>query len=443
MNKKKIIEMEVIMDEIADTKENVKETIRYWQSVLDELDRRAMEYSELFSAMRAKEDEDKKRRDTVESMMKLNLRGQVFDTTKYILLNGDSTYLSALLASTTWELDGNGEYFIDRCGNGFDRVLKYMCTGELSTEGLNRYDKDCVYDNLKCFGIPYKSRWDYSRVSLVENLKLDVYLQLLDGRICGITDDFGGICIYNMDTNVIESDMEGHKRSIRGIIQLEDGRLCSCAEDKSIKLWNIESGVCELTMIGHTDYVYFVIQLIDGRLCSGSEDKSMKLWCKDNGACELTISNDSIPFRIAQLRDGRICSGDSCGSVKIRNTTTGVCDMTLNGHTDVIRSILVIDELRICSCSSDKTMKLWNVSTGTCERTLEGHTDEINSAVLLFDGRLCSVSDDRSIKIWTVETGVCDLTVYAGCTGLYKVTLLDDGRLVVSNTSRRVYIIGV
>jgi hypothetical protein len=47
MNKKEIFEMDVIMIEIADTKEKVKKTMKYWQSVLDELDRRAMEYSQL------------------------------------------------------------------------------------------------------------------------------------------------------------------------------------------------------------------------------------------------------------------------------------------------------------------------------------------------------------------------------------------------------------
>jgi hypothetical protein len=94
MNKKEIIEMEVIMSDIAEAKEKVEKTIKYWQTILDELDRRATEYSELLSVMKVKEEEDKKRRDNVESMMKLNLRGQVFDTTKHTLLNGDSTFFS-------------------------------------------------------------------------------------------------------------------------------------------------------------------------------------------------------------------------------------------------------------------------------------------------------------------------------------------------------------
>jgi BTB/POZ domain len=227
MNNKEIIEMEVILSDTADAKEKVEKTIRYWQTILDELDRRAMEYSELVSAVRAKEEEDKMRRDSVESTMKLNLRGQVFDTTKYTLLNGDSTYLSVLLSSPFFKLNEKGEFFIDRCGNGFDRVLKYMRIGVLSTEGLNSYDEDCMYANLVYFKIPHEPKvWDYSKFSCME-INMIVHLQLLDGRICGDTYD-NSICIYNMDTSRIEKIMKGHTEVITGIIQLEDGRICSC-----------------------------------------------------------------------------------------------------------------------------------------------------------------------------------------------------------------------
>jgi hypothetical protein len=41
MSKKEIVEMEVIMSDMADAKEKVKETIEYWHTMLDELDRRA------------------------------------------------------------------------------------------------------------------------------------------------------------------------------------------------------------------------------------------------------------------------------------------------------------------------------------------------------------------------------------------------------------------
>jgi BTB/POZ domain len=124
----------------------------------------------------------------VELNMKLNLRGRVFNTTKDVLVNS-STYFSLLLSSPSFELDVNGEFFIDRCGNGFNRILDYMSTGELSTEGLNSYDKDCLYGNLKYFMIPHKPRvWDYSKVSKIGNLRLVIYLRLKDGRLCGAED---------------------------------------------------------------------------------------------------------------------------------------------------------------------------------------------------------------------------------------------------------------
>jgi WD40 repeat protein len=443
MNNKEIIEMEVIMSDIAEAKEKIEKTIKYWQTILDELDRRATEYSELLSVMKGKEEEDKKRRDNVESMMKLNLRGQVFDTTKHTLLNGDSSFFSVLLSSNIWMLDVNGEFFIDRCGNGFDRILEYMSTGLLSTEGLNRYDEDCLYDNLVFFKIPHKSKWDYSVVSQIENLKLRVYLQLHDGRLCGSTGDYS-ICIYNMDTNVIEKVIKGHTDYIMQVIQLKDGRLCSCSYDESIKLWNIESGLCNLKISGHNNIVTGVIQLLDERLCSASHDKTIKVWSKDSGVCELSVSVGSYILRIVQLRDGRICSGDKCGNINIWNIITGVCEMTLDGHATIICALNVIDRLRIWSCSWDSTIKIWNVSTGVCERTLAvGHKGNVADMVLLLDGRLCSISGDGTVKIWTVETGVCDLTIYAGKIALYKVIQLNDGRLVVSEIFRLVYIIGV
>jgi WD40 repeat protein len=109
-----------------------------------------------------------------------------------------------------------------------------------------------------------------------------------------------------VDTSVVESNMKGHTYYIRGIIQLEDGRLCSCSIDKTIKLWNSGSGLCNLTINGHTEGAYFVIQLIDGRLC-GSGDNTIKIWNNDAGACELTIDANGFLFSIVQLKDGRIC----------------------------------------------------------------------------------------------------------------------------------------
>jgi WD40 repeat protein len=440
MNQREIVEMNEIMREINAAKENVKETIRYWQNVLDELDRRAYEYGELVNTMKAKEGENKKKRNDVALIHKLNLRGTVFNTSKDTLLKFHNTYFTTLLSSTLFKSDINGEFFIDRNSHCFDRILDYMSTGLLSTEGLNRYDEDCLYGNLQYFMIPHKSTWNYFKVSAIKTLRTRVCLQLRDGRLCGKTDDYS-ICIYNMERNAVETTMNGHADPIGAIIQLEDGRLCSCSYDTTIKLWNIESGQSDQTIVGHTDRVTSVIQLVDGRLCSGSFDDTIKIWGKDSGVCELSINTYAFHNYLVQLRNGSVCSGNLYGRINIWNTTTGVCEMTLTGHTSSISAIVVIDELTICSSSWDKTTRVWNVSTGVCESTSKGHTDCVIDMALLFDGRMCSVSDDGSAKIWNIETGVCDI-VFHVCIYLCDVVQLHDGRLVVTDINRNVYIIG-
>jgi WD40 repeat protein len=371
----------------------------------------------------------------------LSLRGKIFTVTKESLIKVIGTYFYGMLSSGVWQPNSDGVYVIDRPSEGFDRILECLSTGKLDCKGLTDHEIDCVYENLDYFLIPFTRLWDYSKLSNIKDVDLGVYLVLHDGRLCGETNDCC-ICIYNMDTNIIEKSMHGHSGTIRGIIELEDGRICSWSDDKTIKLWNIESGQCELTIQGHTDYVNCIKQLMDGRLCSGSWDSTIKLWNKDTGVCELTIDTGNTPFDIFQVRDGRICSGDAKGSIKIWNIATVVCDMTLNGHTGHINALLGIDELRICSCSSDTTIKVWNISSGVCERTLEGHTDIVGEMILVLNGRLCSLyNSDGSLKIWNMETEVFDRTTHVSNI-VGKVVQLHDGRLVVSDIHRVVTIIG-
>jgi BTB/POZ domain/WD domain, G-beta repeat len=442
MNKKDIIEMEVIMSEITDTKVKVNETIEYWQNVLDELDRRAKEYETLLMTFKAREAEDKKGRDSVESAIKLNLRGQVFDTTKDTIVKFNNTYFTTLILSPSFELDEDGEFFIDRNSHCFDRILEYMSTGELSTGGLNSYDKGCLYDNLKYFKIPHKSRvWDYSQVSLIGTLKLDLLLRLQDGRVCGTKDDYS-ISIYNVDTDITETSLMGHTYYINGIIQLEDGRLCTCSADRTIKLWNIDSGQCQQTIVAHTRTITCVMQLIDGRICSGSWDKTVKIWSKDTGVCELTINTLDLVFSIVQLKDGRICTGHCVGRIKLWNLSKKVCEMTFTVHAEDISAMVVIDKLRICSSSSDNTIIVWKVNTGVCEQKSEEGTQYIIALILLLDGRLSSVSTDGTLTIWDLSNGECVSLIQVCNDGLYGIAQLHDGRLAVSASNGNVYILG-
>jgi hypothetical protein len=65
--------------------------------------------------------------------------------------------------------------------------------GYPSTDGLNSYDKDCLFDSLKSFKIPHTQRWDYSIVICLKYANFVAYFRLHGGRLFRLTDD-SNIC---------------------------------------------------------------------------------------------------------------------------------------------------------------------------------------------------------------------------------------------------------
>ena len=41
---------------------------------------------------------------------------------------------------------------------------------------------------------------------------------------------------------------------LHSVVQLADGRLCSCSADKTIKLWSAVTGQCEDTFTDHAGF---------------------------------------------------------------------------------------------------------------------------------------------------------------------------------------------
>ena len=85
----------------------------------------------------------------------------------------------------------------------------------------------------------------------------------------------------------------GHTANIRAIVVLDELRICSCSDDKTIKIWDTSTGLCERTLEGHTGYIRDIILIYEGKLCSVSDDGSAKIWSIDRGECEATILTDS------------------------------------------------------------------------------------------------------------------------------------------------------
>ena len=124
---------------------------------------------------------------------------------------------------------------------------------------------------------------------------------------------------------------------------------------------------------------------------------------------------------------------------------------TLIGHTDWVRSLVVLPDGRLASASDDKTIRLWNTTTGESFKTLTGHTDWVNALVVLQDGTLASGSADNTIRLWNTTTRLRKSRVYIASTGVSVKTLightggwvrllvvLPDGRLASASADKTI-----
>ena len=74
------------------------------------------------------------------------------------------------------------------------------------------------------------------------------------------------------------------------------------------------------------------------------------------------------------------------------------------GHTNWVRSLVVLANGDLASGSYDKTIIIWNTQNGQKKQTLVGHTDRVGSLVVLANGDLASGSNDKTIIIWKFKS---------------------------------------
>ena len=182
-----------------------------------------------------------------------------------------------------------------------------------------------------------------------------------------------------MDSKINKSNFRNikiineHISGVHSLLQLFDGRLASCSNDKTIKIYNMKNNYhCDITITGHTECITYIDQLNDGKLLSCSYDQSIKIW---------TLF-----------------------------TTSFKCDYTIeNAHNGWINKVISLTNNRFASCSWDKTIKIWNNNHPyNLIRRLHGHTIFITSIIQLKNKEvLISGAFDDILLVWNLLSYQC------------------------------------
>ena len=168
-----------------------------------------------------------------------------------------------------------------------------------------------------------------------------------------------------------------HTGAVRSIVFSDQNHIVSCSDDMTIGVVTIlPNGALQLTKLlhGHVSRVR-AINVQNGRILSGSDDRSVKLWSLNSPNNNTTTSTSVIKtngkgsppiFPASILSRSSACTRSSSTSEKPLSTMTG--------HSGPVTAVqLALPSLALSGAGS--TVRLWNVATATCLKLLQHDED--------------------------------------------------------------------
>ncbi|RNA16165.1 serine threonine kinase [Brachionus plicatilis] len=252
--------------------------------------------------------------------------------------------------------------------------------------------------------------WDLQKGIIKRNLT-SVYSYPWDFGLLSNGDLVAG---YWKSETLLVWDLKTYGEPLKRIIQTNGTFYCMTVlknDDLAIDQWgngyeiiirDSQNGLIKNKLVGHTWTVNQIIELPNGNLVSCSDDKTVKVWNISNGAVIKSITHETYVRSIAFLPNGYLVSGLWDGIINIWNLETNQLIRNLMGHSDVIcknNCLHVLANGDLLSGSLDGTIKIWNPYDGTLKFTSPLHKDAVMELAVLPSGNFISSSYTELI-VW-------------------------------------------
>ncbi|CDS02883.1 hypothetical protein LRAMOSA00286 [Lichtheimia ramosa] len=210
--------------------------------------------------------------------------------------------------------------------------------------------------------------------------------------------------------NYTEGDCIQLSTKALGLIVLQSGKYAYVAESGfNAKRINLETRKPVKLFKGHAGPVTSLALSPDGSiLWTGSWDKTIKKWDTKTGECIATLHGHTDFVKSLLLVGSTLYSGSSDTHIRQWNTETNECIATLKKHSRAIESLAVDTPGRyLYAASSDRLISKWEIATNNCIATFDQHDTSVY-CVRVWDDEMWTASADKTVRRWNTETGKVD-----------------------------------
>lgn len=173
---------------------------------------------------------------------------------------------------------------------------------------------------------------------------------------------------YTNERKIIKTFQPHNENKLIFILCLQDGRLATTGEDKTMKIYDVKNDYkLDLTIRELADTVISITQLKDGKVITTSQNKINQIWIieKDKYQCVSTFTSDDVILRIVQINEKRIVTLlDVVKGVKIWRLNDPIESIYGLDTNSIVHSVIKLKSKNyLVTTSEDTRLMIWNLDT--------------------------------------------------------------------------------